>query len=159
MNFHSRPQIGLVRSVLQYRLVERHAWERRLDVMTRGAEHRDDRTLDNSVDEIFRRERDLDVDLRELGLTIRAQVFVAETADDLDVAIHARDHQDLFEELWRLRQRKKLSRLNARRDDVVARAFGCRLNQDRSFDLSETLRCHVAADLVDHAMTQMKICL
>ena len=35
-------------------------------------------------------ERRLDVDLRELGLAVLAQVFVAEAARDLEVAVEAR---------------------------------------------------------------------
>ena len=38
-------------------------------------------------------ERHLDVDLRELGLAIEAQVLVAEAAHDLEVAVEARDHE------------------------------------------------------------------
>ena len=86
------------------------------------------------------RERDLDVDLRELGLPIGAQILVAEAADDLEVAIDARDHQDLLEDLRRLRQREELARMHAARHEIVARALGRRLGQDRRLDLEEALR-------------------
>ena len=61
------------------------------------------------------RERHLDVDLRELGLAVGAQVLVAEAARDLEVAVEARDHQDLLEELRRLRQRVELAVVDAAR--------------------------------------------
>ena len=62
--------------------------------------------LDQAEDQVRRRERHFDVDLGELGLTIGAQVLVAETTGDLIVAIGAGDHQDLLENLRRLRQRE-----------------------------------------------------
>ena len=55
-------------------------------------------------------ERHLDVDLGELGLAVGAQVLVAEAARDLVVALDAADHEQLLEELRRLRQRVELAR-------------------------------------------------
>ena len=52
-------------------------------------------------------ERGLDIDLRELGLAVGAQVFVAEALGDLVVAVEARHHQQLLEQLGRLRQREE----------------------------------------------------
>ncbi len=68
-------------------------------------------------------ERRLDVDLRELGLTVRAQILVAEAARDLEVAVEPRDHEQLLVELRRLRQRVELARVHAARHQVVARAL------------------------------------
>ena len=92
------------------------------------------------------RERHLDVDLRELGLAVGAQVLVAEAAHDLEVAVHARHHQDLLEDLRRLRQREELARVHAARHQVVARALRRRLRQDRRLDLPEALRVEVLAE-------------
>jgi hypothetical protein len=50
-------------------------------------------------------ERHLDVELGELGLAVGARILVAEAARDLHVAADAADHQDLLEDLRRLRQR------------------------------------------------------
>ena len=100
------------------------------------------------VDLIERRKAHLDVELRKLRLAIGAQIFVTKTVRDLKVLIETADHAQLFEELRRLRQREKLSRENTRRHDVIARAFGRRFDQDRRFDLGETLRRHVAPDFV-----------
>ena len=72
---------------------------------------------------VLGRERHLDVDLRELGLAIGAQVLVAEALDDLEVAVEPADHQDLLEDLRRLRQRVELARVHAARHEVVARAL------------------------------------
>ena len=73
-------------------------------------EHLDDERLDEAEDQVDVRERDLDVHLRELGLPVGAQVLVAEALHDLEVAVGAGDHQDLLEDLRRLRQREELAR-------------------------------------------------
>jgi hypothetical protein len=53
------------------------------------------------------------VELRELRLTVPAQILVAETARDLEVTVHAGHHQQLLELLWRLRQSVELTRIKA----------------------------------------------
>ena len=53
------------------------------------------------------RERQLYINLSEFWLTISAQVLVAETSSDLVVAVKTRDHQQLLEKLWGLRQCKE----------------------------------------------------
>ena len=106
-------------------------------------------------DLFLRQERGLDVELRELGLTIGAQVLVAETFDDLVVAVEARDHQQLLEDLRRLRQREELAGVRARRHQVVARAFRRSLGEHRRLDVDETrvveIAAHGARDLVAQA--------
>src|SRR3546814_1182080 len=64
-------------------------------------------------------------------LAVGAQILVAEAAGDLVVAVEARHHQQLLEQLRRLRQRKELAGMRARRHQIVARAFRRRLGQDR----------------------------
>ena len=109
-----------------------------------GAEHRLDGAFDHAVHERFGRKRHLDVDLRELRLAIGAQILVAEAAHDLHVAIHPGNHQDLLEDLRRLRQREELAGVHAARHEVVARAFGRRPGEDRRLDLEEALGVEVA---------------
>ena len=104
-----------------------------------------------------RGEGHLDVDLRELRLAVGAQVLVAEALGDLEVAIDARDHQDLLEELRRLRQRVELAGVDAARHEVVARAFGRGLRQDRRLDLPEALAVEVRPDGHRHAVAQPQV--
>ena len=104
---------------------------------------RGQRAFDDVVDEVGRRERHLEVDLRELELAIGALILVAEAARELHVAVHARDHQDLLEDLRRLRQREELAGMHAARHEEVARAFGRRLGENRRFDLPEALLVEV----------------
>ena len=70
-----------------------------------GATDLDDHHLDEGHHRVLVDEAHLDVELGELGLAVAAQVLVAEAARDLEVAVDARDHEDLLELLGALRQR------------------------------------------------------
>ena len=67
-------------------------------------------------------EAHLEVELRELGLPVAAQVLVAEAARDLEVAVDARDHQQLLELLRALRQGVDGARLEAADGTMKSRA-------------------------------------
>ena len=103
-------------------------------------------------------EGEFHVQLGELGLPVSAQVLVAEAAGNLVVAVHAGHHQQLLEQLRRLRQRKKLARMHARRHQVIAGTFRRGLGQDRGFDVLETGRIQMPAqglyqgDALAHAL-------
>ena len=81
----------------------------------------------------------LDVELGEVGLAIGAQVLVAEAARDLVIALEAGDHQQLLEQLRRLRQRVEGALLGAAGDEEVAGALRGRAGQHRGLDVEETL--------------------
>ena len=83
-------------------------------------------------------EAHLDVDLGELGLPVAARVLVAEAAGDLEVLVEARHHEDLLEQLRRLRKGVELARVQARGHQVVAGALGGALHEHRGVDLVET---------------------
>ena len=91
-------------------------------------------------------EAHLEVELGELGLAVGAQILVAEAAGDLVVALVAAHHQQLLEQLRRLRQRVERARGQPRRHEEVARALGRRARQDRRLDLEEVVRVEVVAD-------------
>jgi len=78
--------------------------------------------------------------------SVGAKVFVAEAARDLEVAIHAADHQQLLEELRRLRQGVELAGMDTAGDEVVARALGGGARHDRRLDLVEALGGEVVAN-------------
>jgi len=59
-----------------------------------------------------------EVDLREFRLTVGAKVFVAEALDDLIVAVEAGDHQELLEELRRLRQDDAMAQYGSDKPDL-----------------------------------------
>ena len=123
---HPEPDVRLVRAVALERLLEGQDRERRLlDGPVRDGRPRDlDRhRLDERHHGRLVDEAHLEVELGELGLAVAAQVLVAVAAGDLEVAIDAGDHQQLLELLRALRQRVDGPRLEAARDDEVARAL------------------------------------
>ena len=95
--------------------------------------------LDNGEDVLLAREAHFQVDLGELKLAIGAQVFIAEAAGDLEIAVEARDHEDLLEDLRRLRQGVELAGMHAAGNQKIARALGRGLGEDGRFDLEKTL--------------------
>ena len=105
------------------------------------------------------REGDFEVDLGEVGLTIGAEVFVAEAAGDLEVAVEAGDHEDLLEDLRRLRQREEVAGVDAAGDEVVARAFGGGAGEERRFDLEEAVVGEVVADGAGDLVAQREVVL
>ncbi len=145
--FERDAQVGLVRAVAAHRLGVGHAREGRgqLDVH-RLLEHVADHLLDQRGDLVLVHERGLEVDLGELGLAVGAQVLVAEALDDLVVAVVAGHHQQLLEELRRLRQGEELARVHARGHQVVARAFGRALGEHRRLDVDEAGTVEEAAE-------------
>jgi hypothetical protein len=79
--------------------------------------------LDGREHVFLRHEAHLDVELVEFQRPVGAQVLIAEARGDLEIAVEARDHQQLLELLRGLRQRVELARVQTRRHQEVARAF------------------------------------
>ena len=159
LNLEAEAQVGLVGAVLRDRLGVRHAPERPRNLDADRAEGRGERAFDDVEDQLGRRKRHLEVDLRELELSIGALILVAEAARELHVAIHARDHQDLLEDLRRLRQREELAGMHAARHEKVARAFGRGLGEDRRLDFPEALLVEVVPQRQRDAVAQPDVAL
>jgi hypothetical protein len=85
------------------------------------------------------REGHLQIHLRELELAIGSLVLIAEAARDLEIAIEAGDHENLLEDLRRLRKRVKLACMHAAGDQKISSSLGCGLVQDGRFDFEEAL--------------------
>ena len=96
----------------------------------------------------------LDVELGELGLAVGPRRLVAEAAGDLVVALEAAHHQQLLEQLRRLRQRVEGALLLAAGDEEVARALGGRAGQDRRLDVDEALAVEELAHRGDDPVAQ-----
>ena len=96
-----------------------------------------DHGLADRDDVVLVDERHLDVELGELRLPVGPEVLVAEAAHDLVVALHAGDHQQLLEQLRRLRQRVPVAGLQPHRHQEVARALGRRAGEVGRLDLEE----------------------
>jgi hypothetical protein len=81
--------------------------------------------------------------LGELGLTVRPQVFVPETAHDLVVAVESGDHEQLFEQLGRLRQGVELAGIDAAGHEIVPGAFGGAAGQEGGLDIEKSVGVQV----------------
>ncbi len=101
-------------------------------------------------------EAHLAVDLREFGLAVGAQVFVAEAFHCLEIAVHAAHHQQLLESLGRLRQSVELSGIHARGHHEVAGAFEWAHKHGVSIS-RKSFAIEVAADFHGHAVAQFEV--
>ena len=105
-----------------------------------------DQTFVEGQDLLLVQEAHLHVQLGELRLAIGPQVFVAEAAGDLVIALQAAHHQQLLEQLGRLGQGKPLATAHPARHQVVAGAFGGGAGEDRRFHLDEAALLKELAD-------------
>ena len=102
-------------------------------------------------------ERHLTVDLRELGLTVCAQVLITETLGNLEVTVETTDHQQLLQGLGRLRQCIELSWVHTRRHHKVTGTLWGRTNQNRRFYLDEVLAIQEVTNQDRHTVTQFEV--
>jgi hypothetical protein len=143
--------VRLVVAVAAHRVGELHPGEPPARVLLvevdseHAGEQLEQEPFDHAEDVVLVDEAHLDVDLGELGLAIEAQVLVTKALHDLEVAIVARDHQQLLEQLRALGERVERAGLVARRDEEVARAAGRVLQQVRRLDLEEAVAVEVLA--------------
>ena len=77
-----------------------HDWEFSQINVYGVLEHALDHVLENVANLLFVQERCFNINLCEFWLTVSAQIFIAETFDDLVIAVVACHHQQLFEQLW-----------------------------------------------------------
>ena len=145
-------QVRLVGAVFAHRLGigDQRKFRRHRLAAGKLLEHAADHRLDRVEHVLLGDEAHLQIELVELaGRAVGARVLVAEARRDLEIAIEARHHDELLELLRRLRQRVELSRMDARRHQIVARAFRRRRGQDRRLEFEEALLLHAAADRID----------
>ena len=117
-------QIRLIDAVTSNRLIEGHPRKRREDCRSGHGECRIEKALNHGKNRLLLRKRNLQIDLRELRLTVGAQVLIAEAAHDLEIPVAPRDHQYLLEQLRRLRQRIKAPCMDPARNQIIPRALG-----------------------------------
>ncbi|OIQ81523.1 hypothetical protein GALL_367010 [mine drainage metagenome] len=159
-DFKRHPHVRLVGAVAVHGFGERHARERIGQVyVLHLLEHLADHVLDDIHDLVFAEEGGLDVDLGEFRLTVGAQIFVAEALGDLEILVEAGHHQQLFEQLRRLRQSEEHAVVHARRHQVIARALRGGTGQHRGFDFDETGSIEVVAHGLGHAVAQHQVLL
>ena len=89
----------------------------------------------------------LDIKLIEIRRrSVRPWVFITKTRCDLEIAVKARHHDQLFELLWCLGQRIKLARMQAARHQKITGTFGAAGGDDRGLKFVEPLIPHPVAD-------------
>ena len=151
LQLKAEAQVGLIRTEALHRLLPLHAEEGRLKI---DAVELLPQTLEEAFgdgdDIILANKGHLNVDLRELGLAVGAQILVAEAAGDLEIAVKTRHHQQLLVQLGRLGQRIELAGMHAAGHEVVARALGRGLDEVGRLDVDKAvLGVVVARDLGD----------
>ena len=155
MDFHAEADVGLVAAVAVHGVVPAHARDLRGDVdIDDGLEKVAHHAFEEVQDVLLFHEAHLAVDLGELGLAVGAQVFIAEAAHDLEVAVVACHHQKLLEGLRALRQGVEFAGVHAAGHHEVAGSLRGGLDEAGSLDLHETLAIQIVADLMCHAVTQ-----
>ena len=117
---HSETSIGLVGTVVFHRVVPGHALQLANFHPLESAEDMLHEAFEQVEDVLLLDKRHFAIDLGELGLTVGAEVLIAETAHNLEVTVHASHHQQLFQRLRRLRQGVELARIHAGRHEEVA---------------------------------------
>ena len=145
-------QVRLVGAVFPHRLGIRDAREflRHLLAAAELLEQPAQDRLDRVEHVVLRDEAHLDVELIELARrAVGARILVAEAGRDLEIAVEARDHDQLLELLRRLRQRVELARMHAGRHQIIARAFRRRRGEDRRLELEEAGLAHAVAQRPD----------
>ncbi len=152
------PEIRLIRAESLQCLRICHARKRRRQFdIEHFLEHRTDQLLHDAGNGTFVDETHFQIELREFGLSIRAQVLVAETTHDLVIAVQPRHHQELLENLRRLRQCKKFARVGPAGDDVIAGSFRRRFRQHRRFDIDKAVLIEEIPHCPGHRMSQAQV--
>ena len=143
---HAETDIRLVASVILHSIGPRHARERFGEInVAHILEYVFYKSLEHLQHIFLLNERHFAVDLRELGLTVGTQVFIAEALGYLEITVETCHHEQLLVELRRLREGIKLSRIHARRHHEVAGTLGGRFHQDRSFHFKEAIVVEILA--------------
>ena len=135
-------QVGLVAAVAVHRLVPGDGGDRRRALAGDGLGGVEHGLGDERQHLVLRDEAGLGVELHELVLPVGPEVLVAQAAGDLVVAVGAADHQQLLEQLGRLREGVEAARHLARRHEELAGALRRGRHQHRGLDLDEALALH-----------------
>ncbi len=159
VQLHSETQVGLVAAVLRDGIFVEHVREGALGFDARDSAGAHHHVFDDFENVLLARKRHFEVELGEFGLAVGAEIFVAETFYDLEVAIEAANHQDLLEDLRRLRERVELAVMHAAGDEIIARAFGSGASEHGRFDFDEAHFVHDFANFEDDFVAQCDIAM
>ncbi len=155
MDGHAKTHVRFVGAVVVHGVIPGHAGHgvgnvHIEDVLEDGAHH----ALEHVQDVFLFHEGHFAVYLGEFRLAVGPEVFVAEAADNLEVAVIAGYHEELLEGLGALRQGVELAGIHAGRDHKVTGSFRSALDEVRGFNFHETVGVQVVANLVGHPVTE-----
>ncbi len=110
-------------------------------------------TLEDSLHEFLNRLEDclfiteghLNIDLGEFRLTVSTQILITETSGNLEILLHTGNHQQLLENLRRLRQSPEVSLVDSGRHQIVTGTLWCRTGQNWCFHFHEAVFIQIVA--------------
>ena len=113
--FHTEAHIGLVRTEATHSLMPRHADEGLVAQIVAAylLEEIFGHFLEGADDIVLSDERHFAVNLCEFGLTVSAEVLIAEALCNLEIAVRTSHHQQLLQSLRALRKGIELSGIHA----------------------------------------------
>src|SRR5690554_359330 len=152
-------QIRLVGAVAVHRFRVWHAREVAQVYVQQFDKQLADHAFGQAHDPFLVHERGFDIDLGEFRLTVGTQVFITEALGDLIVAVETGHHQQLLEQLGRLRQGKKAAFVSTAWHQIVTRTFrGC-AGQDRCLDIEKAVVFQIVADVMRDFGTEPQLAL
>ena len=157
-------QIGLVRAVFEHGFGIRNAREfacrGNMLALCKGLECASDHRL-HSIPHLFLSdEAHFQIELVEFARqAVSTRIFIAETRCDLEIAVEARDHQQLLVDLWRLRQRVEFARVDSAGYQEVTRTLWRRCGQDRGRKFIKADRVHPLAQVSHNPCAFHQVCV
>jgi len=154
----AKPRVGLVHAITGHGFVPLHAGERQRKLLAHHIlEHAGHKALGNGHNLFFVGKAHFQVNLGKLRLTVGAQIFIAKTAHNLKIPVHASHHEQLLEQLGRLGQRIKLAVVQTAGHQKVACAFGRGLGEHRRFHFCEVVFVQIAARRERNLVAQAQV--
>ena len=139
-DLHAKAQIGLIGAKAVHRFGVGEARQRSLQLLAHHITEKAHKEAFGNIENVIDIDKGhFEVDLREFRLTVRTEILVAEAACELDVAVIARDHQELLVDLRRLRQRIEFAVMHTGGDEIVSCALRRRFHHHRGLDFEEAV--------------------
>ena len=155
MDGHAEAYIRLVGTIFVHGIIPAHARKRIRNIHIKDIlEERPHHLLECIQHILLLHERHFAVNLRELWLTVGAEVLITEATYYLEVTVISGNHEQLLECLRRLRQCVELAGIHSGRNDEVTRALWCRLDEIWGFNLHESLGIQEITDLMSNLVTK-----
>src|SRR5690606_12998592 len=97
----------------------------------------------------------LAVNLGKFRLSVRSQIFIPETFDNLEIAVKTTDHQQLLEGLWRLGKRIKLAWVDTAGNNEVPGPLRGTFDQYRCFHFNKVQGILIFSGFLHHSVSEL----